>query len=91
MSGGHMNYIYRRIEECGKYVDDAEIKDLIIDLAELMHDLEWYLSGDYGQYDYEESLSKFKDKWFGENRNERLREYLTTAIDDMKWQIEKLI
>lgn len=91
MSGGHMNYIYRRIEECGKYVDDAEIKDLIIDLAELMHDLEWYLSGDYSQCDYEESLSKFKDKWFGENRNERLREYLTTALDDIKWQIEKLI
>ena len=91
MSGGQMDYVCFKIEECIDYVDDKEIKDLIQDLANLMHDLEWYLSGDYGKSDYEKTLFKFKDKWFGENRNKRLKGYITSTLDDMKWEIEKLI
>lgn len=91
MSGGSMDYVCFKIEDCAQYVDDAEIKDLIKDLANLMHDLEWYQSGDYSQSSYEETLFKFKNKWFGKNRNARLKEYLNTALDDMKWEIEKLI
>ena len=91
MSGGSMDYLYWKVEEAARYVDDREIKDLLKDLAELLHDLEWWQSGDYSSTDYYETLDKFKSKWFGDNRNERLKEYLNTAIDDMKREIEKLI
>ena len=91
MSGGSMNYAFHHIDDLADYVDDKEIKDLMKDLSSLMHDLEWWQSGDYSQCDYEETLFKFKEKWFGDKRNERLKEYITESLDNMKWEIEKLI
>lgn len=91
MSGGSMNYAFRHLEDMADYVEDREIKDLLNDLSNLMHDLEWWQSGDYSSSDYYESLDEFKKKWFGNNRNERLREYLNSELDDMKSKIEKLI
>lgn len=91
MSGGSMDYLCYKIENQLSYVDDLEVKDLMTDLAELMHDLEWWQSGDYGRDYYEETLSKFKAKWFGDNRNERLKEYINTSLDGIKAEIDKLI
>ena len=91
MSGGSMDYLCYKIENQLSYVDDLEIKDLMTDLVELMHDLEWWQSGDYGSDTYEETLSKFKAKWFGDNRNERLKEYINTSLDGIKAEIDKLI
>lgn len=91
MSGGSMNYAFRYLDDMADYVEDREIKDLLNDLSSLMHDLEWWQSGDYSSSDYYESLDEFKKKWFGDNRNERLREYLNSELDDMKFKIEKLI
>ena len=91
MSGGSMNYAFRYLDDMADYVEDKEIKDLLKDLSSLMHDLEWWQSGDYSSSDYYESLDEFKKKWFGDNRNERLKEYLNSELDDMKFKIEKLI
>lgn len=91
MSGGSMDYLCYKIENQLSYIDDPEIKDLMTDLAELMHDLEWWQSGDYSRDSYEETLSKFKAKWFGDNRNERLKEYINTSLDGIKAEIDKLI
>lgn len=91
MSGGSMDYLCYKIENQLSYVDDLEVKDLMTDLAELMHDLEWWQSGDYGRDSYEETLLKFKAKWFGDNRNERLKEYINTSLDGIKAEIDKLI
>ena len=91
MSGGSMNYAYHHLNDMADYVNDKEIKELITDLAELMHDLEWWDSGDYSAATYYETLNNFKAKWFGDNRNERLREYLNTTLDDMKTEIGRLL
>jgi len=92
MSGGCMNYAYRHLDDMADDVEDREIKDLLKDLSSLMHDLEWWQSGDYSSSDYYENLDAFKKKWFGDSsRNERLREYINSELDDMKFKIEKLI
>lgn len=92
MSGGSMNYAYRYLDDIADDVEDKEIKDLLKDLSSLMHDLEWWKSGDYSSSDYYDSLAEFKKKWFGNNsRNERLKEYLNSELDEMKSKIEKLI
>ena len=55
MSGGSFNYGYTRIEyDYVGYMQDREIDDLMKDVAEVMHDLEWWQSGDIG----EENLRK---------------------------------
>ena len=87
-----MDYAYHRISEMADdYVEDKEIKELMNDLSELMHDLEWWLSGDYGKGQYEESLANFKKKWFGESRDERLLKYIEESLDEMKVNLRLLI
>lgn len=52
MSGGSMDYVCFKIENAAGYVSDKEVKDLLMDIAELLHDLEWYDSGDYSKDTY---------------------------------------
>lgn len=91
MSGGSMDYVCYKVEEAADYVDDKEIKDLLKDLAKLLHDLEWWQSGDYSSSSYYETLNEFKAKWFGNSRNYRLEQYITTTLDNMKIEIGRLL
>lgn len=69
MSGGSHNYMYSRVEE--EYADrmfDSQLNTMIKDLAGLLHDLEWWQSGDYSEETYRESLNKFKKKWLKQTK-----------------------
>ena len=92
MSGGSHNYIYYKIEEelVGQ-MHDMELNDLMKDIAKLAHDLEWFDSSDYGENDYKKSVEKFKNKWFGNSRNERLKEYIDESINKLKEQLYTMI
>lgn len=78
MSGGSHDYICFKINDelCGQ-MEDPELNDLIADIAELAHDLEWYHSGDTCEETYLKSVAKFKKKWFKTSRNKRLIKYIT--------------
>ena len=42
MSGGSYSYIYSTLSmECANRMYDAEMNDLIEDLCDVLHDLEW--------------------------------------------------
>lgn len=71
MSGGSYNYIFNKLSvECEGEMHDDEMNDMIEDLCDLLHDLEWWQSGDYSEDQYRETVSWFKKKWFkGENRS----------------------
>lgn len=86
-----MDYICFKLLDAADYIQDKEVKDLTKDLAELLHDLEWYESGDYGRDDYESQLNRFKKKWFTDSRNERLKKYLNDSLDGIKSEIENLL
>ena len=94
MSGGSMNYAFHYINDMAHYVDDKEIKDLMNDLSELMHDLEWWQSGDYSRGTYEETLAGFKKKWLGakdDNRLHRIEKYINESLDEMKVEIGRIL
>lgn len=91
MSGGSFNYVYSHLREAAEYTSDKEISDLLNDLAELLHDEEWYQSGDYGNQGYEETLANFKKKWFESNREDRLKKYIDDSIEVLKLELYLLI
>lgn len=92
MSGGTHGYIYARIEEelCGR-MHDPELDDLMDDIAELAHDLEWYENGDICRKTYQDTVTSFKHKWFKGDRGERLRTYVDDAIDDLRSELIRMI
>lgn len=92
MSGGSYNYIYSRLEdECANQMYDAEMNDLIKDLCEVLHDLEWWQSGDTSEEWYRETLAKFKKKWFHGNRKERLKGYIDEQVGIVRNELYALI
>ena len=77
MSGGSLDYFYCQLQQHVGDFKDKELDELVSDLADLSHDREWYLSGDYGEGDWNEARDKFKQKWFSEGaRAERIEKYL---------------
>ena len=92
MSGGSHNYIYCRIEEdlVGQ-MEDRELDDLMKDIVTLAHDLEWYHSADTSHDDYRESVRKFKDKWFKQSREKRLKKYIEESIQEIKEELLNMI
>lgn len=92
MSGGSCNYVCYKIKEelCGR-MEDAELNDLMDDIAELAHALEWYLSCDTDKSSYENKVLEFKQKWFKTSREERLKKYIDGSLDNMRRDLYKLI
>lgn len=91
MSGGSMNYLCYRVEEEAEQMGDPELIDIVKDIAKLLHDREWFLSGDYGNDEWKKSATEFKQKWFGSSREERLRIYIAEAIESVRKELTEMI
>jgi hypothetical protein len=92
MSGGCKNYICYKIEnELVGQMHDKELDDLMKDIAELAHDLEWFEDADYSYDIYKATVDKFKNKWFGKSRSERLKDYIDSSIDELKEELYNMI
>lgn len=92
MSGGSYNYIYSTLwNECGDSMYDAELNDMISDLCDVLHDLDWWQSGDIGEEQYRQTVSKFKKKWFEGDRQERLKSYIDSQIGIVRKELYQLI
>lgn len=70
---------------------DAEMNDLINDLVNVLHDLEWWQSSDICEETYRKTVSDFKQKWFGGNREERLKGYIDENLKQMKKQMYQIV
>lgn len=92
MSGGSCNYICYKIEEelCGR-MEDAELNDLMKDIADLAHALEWYLSYDTSEDTYREKVNEFKHKWFHASRERRLKQYIDKSLIEIKGELYQMI
>lgn len=91
MSGGSYDYIYCKVREASEYAQDVEISELLYDLADLLHDEEWWQSADKSKDEYLQSLKAFKDKWFKSSREERLKQYIDRRIQEVKEELEAMI
>ena len=95
MSGGHFDYIDSRLkDEIFGYEDkpknvfeDREISELVFDALDLIHDFDWYYSGDTSKETYLEAKAKFKKKWFGGNRGVRVKYTIDKALDEVRAEL----
>jgi hypothetical protein len=81
MSGGSLDYVCYRVEDAANRCPDPEFSDLLKGVADVLHDMEWWMSADIGEEEYLETLGKFKRKWFGGDRAERLRGYVDEELE----------
>ena len=91
MSGGSFNYGYSFVDDkyAGK-MKDRELNELIKDLVEVLHDLEWSVDCDISHEEYLDTVVKFKKKWFG-NRKVRLQGFVTDACAELRTELLQMI
>ena len=91
MSGGRFDYVDMRLkDEIFGYMDepanvfeDREISELVWDVLDLIHEYDWYASGDTCKENYLEAKDAFKKKWFS-NRGVRVRRIVDEALKQCK-------
>lgn len=67
MFGGHYNYTYSRIADTYKgELESPLLEEMMDDIVELLHSLEWYKSGDTSQEKYHKYIDTFTKKWIKE-------------------------
>lgn len=91
MSGGSYNYGYYNIEQYIGNMKDKELDNLMQDIRELLHDLEWCDSGDTSEETYLEQIKIFKNKWFKQSRSKRLEKIILEEIEKTKQDLLKMI
>ena len=92
MSGGSYNYEYCRVED--EYVGamhDAELDEMMKDLVEVLHDVEWWQSSDICEDDYRKTVKAFKAKWFDSDRGERLKPIIEREINKIRKELMDMI
>lgn len=94
MSGGSMGYVYSVVRnEAAGMMGDAELDELMIDISDLLHDCEWWHSGDIGEETYRKTVARFKSKWFGDptKRSERLEKLIDEKIAQVRTECRQMI
>jgi hypothetical protein len=91
MSGGSHAYAFCVIKDLCGQMHDQELDDLMTDIAELAHDLEWFDSSDICEESYLQTVRRFKDKWFNSSREDRLKQYVDDAISKLKNELYGLL
>lgn len=91
MSGGRFNYmdgtlkgeIFGWTDKPRNVFEDREISELVWDVLDLIHEYDWYASGDTGKEDYLKAKADFKKKWFS-NSGVRVRRIVDEALKQCK-------
>lgn len=100
MSGGHFKYrdasLLSEITDCGSDLnanplEDRELSALLIDILQLVHDYDWYASGDTSRKDWVTAKDEFKDKWFKQDRNDRLSEIIQKRLDEVADELKEML
>jgi hypothetical protein len=97
MSGGYFEYTDSRLKsEIFGWTDrpknvfeDKEITELVWDMLDLIHEFDWYKSGDTGEETWLKEKVAFKKKWFGGNRGVRVRRIVDEALQQTKEELYK--
>lgn len=97
MSGGLYDYrdldlkneIFGWNREKGNVFEDKEITELIYDVFGLIHEFDWYQSGDTDEEDYLIAKKNFKEKWFETPAEMRIQNIIDNSIEELREELYK--
>lgn len=94
MSGGRFDYLDMSLKDGifgygntpRNVFEDREISELVWDVLDLIHDFDWYASGDTCKENYLKAKAEFKKKWL-DNRGVRVRRIVDEALKQCKEEL----
>ena len=86
-----MDYVYFHVDEAASMCEDMELAELLRDAALVLHDEEWWRSGDSSEDAYRKMLAEFKAKWFEGDRADRLKGYVDREIEQCRKRCYSII
>ena len=95
MSGGYFNYLDSQLkseifgwaDRYSNVFEDKQISALVWDILDLIHEFDWYKSGDNGKDTYLKAKNDFKKKWLSDNSTERTKMFVDEALADLKKEL----
>lgn len=96
MSGGYFDYknndLYYELFGYGEgtrynTLEDLEMSDLAKDFLDVLHEFDYYKSGDTDESDYREAVDNFKKKWIyaeEQTKNDRIKNMIDSELDRVK-------
>lgn len=99
MSGGHFNYDDSRLkstifdygDKVSNQFEDSEISRLVWDVLDLIHEYDWYISGDTGKQDYLKAKREFKKKWLRDNNTETLTKIIDEEVEKLRGDLKEML
>lgn len=96
MSGGRFDYkdqyakseIFGYTDKPANVFEDMEISNLVWDVFDLIHEYDWYASGDKSEVEYLTAKKQFKDKWLKSDET-RVKRIVDDALADVKRELYK--
>lgn len=97
MSGGYFQYIDSNLksqifgwtDKPDNEFQDVEITELVWNVLDLIHDFDWYMSGDTCEETWLKKKAEFKKKWFQSERKDRIKRIVDDALKDTKEELYK--
>ncbi len=97
MSGGKFDYkdlalreeIFGYSEKFSNVFEDREISKLVWDVLDLIHEFDWYTSGDTSEERYLEAKDKFKKKWLQSDPGERVKTVIDDVLEEARSELYK--
>jgi len=99
MSGGHFNYEDSRLmgtifdykDKASNQFNDIEISQLVFDILNLIHDYDWYVSGDTGKDDWLKAKLEFKKKWLTGERSANLEAIIDARLVEVRDELKEML
>lgn len=65
-------------------LEDLELSEMLWDLLCVLHSYDWYASGDTCEETYRKDVKRFKTKWLGRTRDDRIKAACDRLLDAAK-------
>jgi hypothetical protein len=98
MSGGHFDYkdsdfkniVFDWSNKPTNVLEDIELSNLLWDLLDVIHEYDWYISGDTSYADYDKARKEFKKKWFGD-RAKLLEKLIDERLNEVSRELKDML